>query len=114
VNVRRLDLFCVEQDIPRIDFLKLDVEGLELDVLRGAGHMLGSAIDSIQFEFGGTDIDSRVFLRDFFYLLAPAYDIFRIVHNGVVALPRYKEQFEIFMYANYLAVRRGTALRASL
>ena len=66
-----------------------------------------------QVEFGGTDIDSSVFLCDCFDLLAPAFDVFGVVHNGVVVLLRYKEQLRIFINANYLEVWRGS-LRASL
>lgn len=36
VTVIRLDEFCREHDIPRIDLLKTDTEGFDLDVLRGA------------------------------------------------------------------------------
>ncbi len=37
VETRRLDSI---ENLERIDFLKLDVQGAELDVLRGAGHLL--------------------------------------------------------------------------
>lgn len=36
INVRTLDRFCKEKRIKKIDILKIDVEGHEYDVLRGA------------------------------------------------------------------------------
>ena len=42
VEVKTIDGFCGEQGITRIDFLKIDVEGFEEDVLAGAEKMLDS------------------------------------------------------------------------
>lgn len=40
VQMRRLDDWVREEKINRVDFIKLDVEGGELDALRGAGELL--------------------------------------------------------------------------
>lgn len=40
VKVKALDNFCDENGIDKIDFLKIDVEGFELQVLEGAHRML--------------------------------------------------------------------------
>ncbi|MBK7143987.1 MAG: FkbM family methyltransferase [Xanthomonadales bacterium] len=37
-----IDVFCQEHGIDKIDILKIDVQGFELAVLKGAGNMLGS------------------------------------------------------------------------
>lgn len=51
VRATSLDDYCAEQNITRIDYLKIDVEGGELGVLRGAGRLLAErAIGVIQFE----------------------------------------------------------------
>ena len=108
VEVRPLDDFCAEQGVGRIDFLKLDVEGHELAVLRGARRMLGAgAVSMIQFEFGPANIYSRTFFYDFWTLLSGDYDIHRIVPRGLAPIAYYGEQREIFLTTNYLAVRRG-------
>ncbi len=57
----------------------------------------------IQFEFGGTDIDSRVFFQDFYYLLKDNYSLYRIVKDGLVKIDGYKEKYEIFDTINFLA-----------
>jgi FkbM family methyltransferase len=52
VRSETLDHFCTRQNINRIDFLKIDVEGAELSVLKGAKDMLARrAIMAVYFEF---------------------------------------------------------------
>lgn len=107
VQVIVLDDFCRQHSIRRIHFLKIDVEGHELSILKGAKEMLGrGVIDFIQFEFGGTQIDSRVFFRDFFNLLSGRFYIYRILKDGLCLLPKYSESEEIFLTANFLAVKK--------
>lgn len=108
ISLNTIDNFCALNGINRIFFVKLDVEGEEFACLRGAGKMLGDGcIDYIQFEFGGCNIQSRVFLKDFWDLLCPTYDLYRLVQNGLYPEIRYHELLEIFTTTNFLAVRRG-------
>ncbi len=106
VRVRTLDNFCDDEGIRRIGFLKLDVEGHELKVMLGAKKLIDSdSIDMIQFEFGGCNVDSRTYFKDFFYLLHPRYEIFRILKDGLACIEAYEERYEAFLPTNYLAVR---------
>jgi FkbM family methyltransferase len=41
-HVRTLDSFCLQYNIPRIDVMKVDVEGAEMLVVQGGRKMLGS------------------------------------------------------------------------
>lgn len=95
-----IDQYCNKNKIDRVHFMKIDVEGHELKVIEGGQN---SNIDFIQFEFGGTDIDSRTFFQDFWYLLHDRYKLFRIFRNGLYEIREYNEQLEIFSCTNYLA-----------
>jgi FkbM family methyltransferase len=108
VQIRTLDDYCLEAGIDHIDLLKMDVEGHELAVLQGASRMLeAGSVNFIQFEFGGANIDSRTFFRDFWTLLNPRYEIRRILRDGLMTIDKYDEILEIFEWQNFLAVRRS-------
>ncbi|WP_143961597.1 FkbM family methyltransferase [Litoribacter populi] len=107
VEVTTLDSFCHEREIGEIDFLKLDVEGHELSVMKGAKQMLDAGkINTIQFEFGGCNIDSRTFFQDFYYLLSPTFRIYRIVKDGLFPIQEYSEDLEVFKTTNYLCISK--------
>jgi FkbM family methyltransferase len=58
VATSTVDAYCLRNKISRIDLLKIDVEGAELQVLRGASKMLAARmIKCITFEFGQTLFD---------------------------------------------------------
>jgi FkbM family methyltransferase len=103
IKLDSLDNYCNLHAIKRIHFLKIDVEGHEISVLKGAGKLLNSgSIDFIQFEFGLASVESRIFLKDFFSIL-PGYTIYRILPNGLARI-EYSEYAELFLTTNYLAV----------
>jgi len=89
-----------------IDIVKLDVEGHELDVLNSFGDAIRHT-SVIQFEFGGTGIDTKVYLQDFWYFFKDAgFDLYRMSPLGLYPMTSYSERDEHFMFANFVAVRR--------
>lgn len=103
-----LDLLLTTLGIDRVHLLKLDVEGHEISVLRGGKAAIAAGqIDIIQFEFGGANIDSGTYLRDFWQELSPQYRIYRLLMNGLDELHAYDERDEIFVTSNFVAIRRG-------
>lgn len=107
VVLSTIDKFCDEHGISRIDFLKLDVEGHEMAVLKGASNMLSRRrIGMIQWEFGGCNIDSRVFFRDFYYMLRDGYLLFRMLARGLHPVPSYHEKYEVFLTSNWCGISK--------
>lgn len=103
VIVRTLRDIMHENDIPRINVLKIDVEGEELNVLHGLQENL-TKVDLVQFEFGGCNIDTRTFFQDFWYLLTKHdFSFYRISPRGIVKQDKYDENLETFTTTNYLA-----------
>jgi FkbM family methyltransferase len=109
VELETLDGYCAEHGIDSIDFLKLDVEGHELHVLRGAARALSAGrIGAVAFEYGGCNIDAHVLLKDIFELAAGwPYEFFRILPDGLRPVPAYRQALEDFRYSNWLMRRRG-------
>jgi FkbM family methyltransferase len=106
IPIVTLDAFCEALQIERIDFLKIDTEGYELNVLRGAERLLKERrIKMIQFEFNSMLVSARVFLRDFYSLLNQ-FDIYRIDTERLIPLPHYDARNEIFQFQNFFASER--------
>ena len=105
VKIRTLDNVVRELNVDCIDLLKLDVEGHELDVLRGATELLEKkAIKVIQFEFGEFNVYSRIFFKDLFDLLNHyGFSIAVIKFGHLVRLENYQLRYEIFAPTNYVA-----------
>lgn len=107
VEMTTLDAFCREANLDHIDLLKIDTEGHEMDVLLGAQHMLASSrIAALQFEFGETFLDTGYHFRDIFELLSPRYAIYRILRAGLIEIPRYSNELEVFKITNFLCLRK--------
>ncbi len=102
-----LDDFCLNR-LSMIDFLKIDVEGHELEVLKGAAKMISEdKISIIQFEFNEFNIFSKTFFYDYYKLL-PQYKFYRIMpRHNLFPLGEYTSSHEIFRYQNILAVNNS-------
>jgi len=67
VQLDTLENYCHSRDIQKIDFMKIDVEGHELEVFKGGVSLFREGrVRVIQFEYGGCNIDSKVLLKDIF------------------------------------------------
>ncbi|MEA1972954.1 MAG: FkbM family methyltransferase [Candidatus Cloacimonadota bacterium] len=61
------EIYCKENNIVEIDFLKIDVEDAENLVLQGFNDLLASGkIKVIQFEYGYANGDSKYLMKDFY------------------------------------------------
>ncbi|MCK5823620.1 MAG: FkbM family methyltransferase [Bacteroidales bacterium] len=104
VQISTLNDFVKDNNISYIDFIKIDTEGCEYNVLKGAKHFIEeNNIGIIQFEFNEMNIVSKIFLRDFYALLLN-YSFYRICKKGLILLGDYNSTNEIFKYQNIIAI----------
>ena len=116
VSLQTSDEASAQHNVTVIDLLKIDVEGHELEVLKGASQAFrDQRIRLVQFEFGGTNLDTRTTLQDFFYFFQSFdFTIGLIQPAGKVQwLPKYDEFLEQYRTTNYLAAPRAIAGAAS-
>ena len=106
ILVTTLDAYCQRWQIQRVNFLKIDVEGNELNVLKGASKMLLSGkIDYLQFEYGSTFQDAGISLQAVFeFLQQYRYSLFKISPSGLDWLPVFLPEYEDWQWSNFLAV----------
>jgi FkbM family methyltransferase len=104
VTKTTLDRFCREHKIRSIDYLKIDVEGHELSVIRGArGLLKAKKIKAVQFEYGYTFHGSEITLKQVYqYLSNRGFLIFRLVPEGLIFIPSWSDSLENWKFCNYV------------
>ena len=87
--------YMINNNINHIDFLKIDTEGYELNVLKGFEEYI-SYIDIIQFEYGGTFLDNNTKLIDVFnYLKQYNFNNFSyLTSEGLSLLTDYNDHYQ--------------------
>lgn len=105
-RVERGDDYCRRSGIGHIDFVKVDVEGHEWEVLDGFGDMLAEKrIDALQFEFGFEAFITGRTLRQYVQRFnALGYTVGRVLTVGVY-FSHESRQFERLAFGDYVAVR---------
>lgn len=107
VGVERGDDYCDRNGVTHIDFLKVDVEGAEFEVLRGFERLFSAGqIDVVQFEYGPLALAVKTPLKDFFDFFSNAGMLLGKVYPRYVKLmDRYFPGLDDFRWANYVALR---------
>lgn len=110
VEIQTLDKWISlnkSRSLPNV--LKMDVEGHELDILLGATETIKN-INIIQFEFGGSNIDTKTFFQDFWYFFQGLdFTIYRMSPGKPILIKNYSERDESFRSTNYIAIRKINA-----
>jgi FkbM family methyltransferase len=106
VALRTLDSIVRETDFFP-DFVKIDVEGFELEVLDGAGWLIRSCPPrALQFEFGVHHLARKHTLLDFQFRL-PKYELFRLATRSLRPLRAEHYLSNVFGYSNVIAVHHS-------
>jgi FkbM family methyltransferase len=100
-----LDSYAARSGVPRFALVKIDTEGHDLTVLRGARTLLAERrIAVVQFEYNVRWVFARAFLRDAFDFLAdPGYQIGKVTPKGVEFYPGWDADLETFTEGNFVA-----------
>lgn len=98
VRCTTVDVLCTERGIKKIDVLKIDTEGFDLEVLKGAQTMLDQgAISFIYFEFNDVQVSSEnaaggalfpidEFLRRYQYRFIATYNDYVVTAGDLFAV----------------------------
>lgn len=105
IRIQKLDDVIKQLKISTIDFLKIDVEGHELKVLKGAEEALNTGkIKTIQFEYNIFWQKSGSKLEEVFNLLSSIkYKFSRLTPWGKIAIKSYNRKLENYKHSNYVA-----------
>lgn len=106
-NIKTITLenFIIKNKIKNIDLCKIDVEGLELNVLQGINKKI-NIVNLIQFEISSGQIECKNYFKDFWYFFKEnGYQIFIITPSGPQIIENYNERYEFFNETNYIALK---------
>lgn len=105
VAVVTLDDEAASRRLHRIDLLKIDAEGYDLPVLRGAARLLSEqAVAVIQFEYNRPWLFERNTLGEALRLLdGHGYEVLLLRGDGLHSFA-YERAREFFAYANFVAI----------
>jgi FkbM family methyltransferase len=105
VELTSIHDYCVASGIDHISLLKIDAEGHDLTVIKGATSILQRhAIDVMQFEYNQRWIFNGSFLRDAFNMLTPlGYSIGKVTSHGFEFYEKWDWELETFREGNYVA-----------
>jgi len=108
ISITTLDTIVEKYNIEQISLLKIDTEGNELSVIKGASKTIAaSKINYIQLEFNEMNIISHTFLRDFIRLL-PNYKFYRLLPTEMLEIKEYTPLYhELFAFQNIIAVKNN-------
>jgi FkbM family methyltransferase len=101
--------YCVKSDLSVIHFIKIDTEGHDFEVLKGASVLFKEEkIHACQFEYNYRWIYSRHFLKDVFDLLKGLpYQIGKITQGGIQFYEKWHPELERYFEGNYIIVHNN-------
>jgi FkbM family methyltransferase len=109
VKLSTIDLYCSNNNLTEVFFIKCDTEGHDMDVLLGAKNLLlNGKIGFFQFEYNHRWIYSRHFLKDVFDLVVGLpYRVGKILPDRVEFIDRWHPELDRFFEGNYLLAHEG-------
>jgi len=105
IEVVKGDNLLKQLSLDSIDFLKLDIEGSEMDALQGFKSAFGNKkIRAVQFEYGYINITSKVLLCDYYDFFKSFGYILGKIYPKRVEFRDYAFKHEDFIGPNFIAI----------
>lgn len=105
VETITLDDFCSRENIPEIDFIKIDTEGFELEVIEGVSKFANNKqVKIIQIEYNIHNLHRGITLMSFAKML-PGFDVCILRPNGISKVDPEDWLFNIYIFSNFLFIR---------
>ena len=105
VDLIKGDKYIAEKKFKTVDFLKIDIEGMEYEALTGLlKNLRKNNIQIIQFEYGEFNIHSEKMLKHFYELLK-GYYLGKLFPNHI-ELQDWHHDLENFKPANIIAINK--------
>lgn len=96
--------YMQQQGIDFVDFLKIDTEGYEINVIQGFEDYI-SRIKIIQFEYGGTFIDANIKLIDIINILSKKFTHFSYLDTkDIIPIQNYADHYK---YCNIVCFNKN-------
>ncbi|MEK7469126.1 MAG: FkbM family methyltransferase [Planctomycetota bacterium] len=113
VPVTTLDLFFESEGLAAAAMVKIDTEGFDLLVLKGAANLLRDGrVDVFQFEYNWRWHLNHACLRDVFDLIeGKPYSLGKLVGQQIEFYDNWHFELDRFFENNYVLVREGHPLR---
>jgi len=106
VPIRTIDSIIAEQALTRVDFIKIDTEGHELEVMRGMQKtLLHFKPLYIQFEYNHVHLYKGTSLYELSKQL-PGYTFYRLLPHGWTLIDPTKQSSNVYMFCNIVAKRK--------
>jgi len=108
--LRRLDTFLVDERINAVKMAKIDTEGFDFLVLKGAEQALTlGAFEIVQFEYNWRWLLNQTSLRDVFHLISgKPYRLGKLMGESIEFYDDWHFELDRYFENNYVLVRRDS------
>jgi FkbM family methyltransferase len=106
LNIKKGKDYMIDNNIKTIDFIKIDTEGYELNVLKGFEDFLAN-VKIIQFEYGGTYLDNNIKLIDVIKYLEEKgfYKFSYLTNSGYELITDFNDHYQ---YCNIVCINKNS------
>lgn len=110
IDVVSLDEFCKKNNITKIDFIKIDVEGFEKEVLEGAFN----TIKEIKPKFLQIEYNLHQLFRNtsiyYFAQKLPEYNVYQLTYDNMRKVDSKDPYSNIYMFSNFVFIHKDSDL----